>query len=73
MHELIYLGNDLQVVTKPPKSVAMPTQTRGGLVLTWSVSNFVWSHELHELVINAIMTCLHLCCISHETVLSFLS
>ena len=34
MHELIYLREkNLQDVTKPPKLVAMPTQTRGGLVL----------------------------------------
>ena len=33
LSELVYLGNDLHAVTKPPKPVAMPTQTRGGLVL----------------------------------------
>ena len=58
MHELVYLGNDLHEITKPPKPVAIPTQTRGGLVLTWSASNSVWSHELHELVMGAIMACL---------------
>ena len=55
MHELVYLGKDVHAVTKPPKPVAMPTQTRGGLVLTWSVSNLTCLFEFHVLIKYAIM------------------